>query len=464
MPQVVLDGARKRFGGTDALAGIDLRAEDGELLVVVGPSGCGKTTLLRAVAGLEALDEGRILIGERDVTRVRPAARNVSMVFQSYALFPHLTVEENIGFGLVVREVPKRVVREKVEVAAELVDCTGLLDRRPSQLSGGERQRVALARALVREPDAFLLDEPLSNLDAGLRAETRSELKRLHARVGATMLYVTHDQVEALTLGDRVAVMDAGRIRQVGTPDDVFLRPVDRFVARFLGAPSMNLVSPRTLDLGGVGEGVEVGIRPEHLRFGSGVEAEVTLVEPVGSEAFVHLRVGEEELVARVDASTRPGAGRPAARRSRPRGRAPLRPRDREAGGLSLVERRQHWLMLAPYAFGLVVLVALPALVTFALAFTEYDLIRDPTFIGVDNFRELAGDDIFRTALVNSLVFALVAVPLRLLAALGLALLLHPRFRERRRVPAGGRSCPRWCPTSRTGSSGSGCSTRSTGR
>ena len=309
MPSVALQAARKRFGDVEALADVDVEAADGELLVVVGPSGCGKSTLLRAVAGLELLDDGRVVIGERDVTRARPAARNVSMVFQSYALFPHLTAEENIGFGLAVREVPKAEARARVAEAAELVGCAHLLDRRPAHLSGGERQRVALARALVREPDAFLLDEPLSNLDAGLRAEMRAELKRLHARVGATMLYVTHDQVEALTLGDRIAVMDAGRVRQIGTPDDVFARPADRFVARFLGTPPMNLVPPGSLRLDGVPAGVEAGVRPEHVRLGEGSDAEVTLVEPVGSEAYVHLHLADQTLVARVDAAARPSPG-----------------------------------------------------------------------------------------------------------------------------------------------------------
>ncbi|HEX2293285.1 MAG TPA: ABC transporter ATP-binding protein, partial [Gaiellaceae bacterium] len=215
--RVALEGVRRRFGGTQALAGVDLEAAHGELLVVVGPSGCGKSTLLRCVAGLESVDDGRITIGERDVTQLRPAARNVSMVFQSYALFPHLTVRENIAFGLVVREEPKAEVAAKVAEASELVGVTELLDRRPFELSGGERQRVALARALVRHPDAYLLDEPLSNLDAGTRVEMRTELRRLQREVGATMLHVTHDQVEALTLADRLAVMDAGRIRQVGT-------------------------------------------------------------------------------------------------------------------------------------------------------------------------------------------------------------------------------------------------------
>jgi ABC-type sugar transport system ATPase subunit len=311
MPGLRLEGLSKSYDEIAAVRDVDLTADSGELLVVVGPSGCGKSTLLRAIAGLETVDAGVIHIGDRDVTRARPAARNVSMVFQSYALFPHLTAAENIGFGLVVREEPKRVVREKVTAAAALVGCTYLLDRRPSQLSGGERQRVALARALVREPDVFLLDEPLSNLDAGLRAEMRTELKHLHARVGATMVFVTHDQVEALTLGDRIAVMDSGVIRQVGKPDEVFGAPADRFVARFLGTPTMNIVPPAVLHLDGVPPGVEAGVRPEHVRLtpAGTVEGRVVLIEPVGSEAYVHLRVGDTPVIARVPSETRPALG-----------------------------------------------------------------------------------------------------------------------------------------------------------
>jgi multiple sugar transport system ATP-binding protein len=303
---IVLEGVHKRFGGTPALDGVDLEAIDGELLVVVGPSGCGKSTLLRCIAGLETVDDGVIQIGERDVTRIRPAARNVAMVFQSYALFPHLTVRENIAFGLVVREEPKAEVRARVAEASELVGVEALLDRRPFELSGGERQRVALARALVRRPDAFLLDEPLSNLDAGTRVQMRTELRRLHREVGATMLHVTHDQVEALTLGDRIAVMDAGRVRQVGTPDELYSRPRDRFVAAFLGTPAMNFLLPEAArPFFPVPQGIVVGVRPEHVRVvPNGVLARVEIVEVAGSDAFVHVDRG---LIAKL-----PAAGRPA--------------------------------------------------------------------------------------------------------------------------------------------------------
>jgi ABC-type sugar transport system ATPase subunit len=308
MSGLVVAGVHKSFGDVQALAGVDLEVEPGELLVVVGPSGCGKSTLLRCVAGLEAVDEGSIRIGEREVTRMRPAERNVSMVFQSYALFPHLTVADNIGFGLVVREVPKRDVRQRVAEAARTVGVQELLERRPYQLSGGERQRVALARALVRQPDVFLLDEPLSNLDAGTRVEMRSELRRLHREVGATMVHVTHDQVEALTLGDRVAVMAAGRVRQVGPPDVVYREPRDRFVAAFLGTPRMNFLGPDgARPFMPVPQGTTLGIRPEDVTLGAGgVPARVEDVEVAGSVAYVHLDNG---LVALVSVDGRPAPG-----------------------------------------------------------------------------------------------------------------------------------------------------------
>ncbi|HEU6443971.1 MAG TPA: ABC transporter ATP-binding protein [Gaiellaceae bacterium] len=307
MSRIVLEGVRRRFGETTALDGVDLEARDGELLVVVGPSGCGKSTLLRCIAGLEAVDEGRVTIGDRDVTNVRPAARNVSMVFQSYALFPHLTVRENIAFGLIVREEPKAEVRARVAEASELVGVEALLERRPYELSGGERQRVALARALVRRPYAYLLDEPLSNLDAGTRVQMRTELKRLQREVGATMIHVTHDQVEALTLGDRIAVLDRGRVRQVGTPEDVYTQPRDRFVAEFLGTPAINILTPeQARPFGEIPAGSVLGVRPEHLRLGDGVPARVELVEVAGSDAYVFLDGG---LVARVEAERRPAEG-----------------------------------------------------------------------------------------------------------------------------------------------------------
>jgi ABC-type sugar transport system ATPase subunit len=302
----------KRYGEVEALAPLDLEVSEGELLAVVGPSGCGKTTLLRLIAGLEEPSAGRVLLGEHDVTGWRPGLRNVAMVFQSHALFPHLTVEENIGFGLAVRDVPAREIGARVRSAAELVGCTEHLSRRPHELSGGERQRVALARALVREPALLLLDEPLSNLDTSLRVSLRAELKEIHRRVGGTTVHVTHDQVEALVLGDRIAVLDRGVLQQVGTPDEVWRRPANRFVATFVGSPTMNILPargplvPRALADGAV----EVGVRPEHVRLGPGGEAgTVVMVEPVGSEAYVHLAVGDLSLVARVPAESRPEPG-----------------------------------------------------------------------------------------------------------------------------------------------------------
>jgi multiple sugar transport system ATP-binding protein len=323
VPALAFENVHKQYGQVAALRGFDLVAEDGELLVLVGPSGCGKTTALRTAAGLEDVSEGTIRIGGRDVTRLLPADRNVAMVFQSYALFPHLSVAENIGFGLRARRVARPEARERVDAAARVVGCDDLLERRPHELSGGERQRVALARALVREPDVFLLDEPLSNLDAQLRVEMRAELRRLHDRLAATMVYVTHDQVEALTLGDRVAVLSDGVLQQVGRPDDVYRRPVNRFVATFLGTPAMNLLRATLADgrlragpfafevPPGVGEReLEVGIRPEHVALvADGAPAVVELVETAGNETFLHLNADGQRLVARTGPDQRPAVG-----------------------------------------------------------------------------------------------------------------------------------------------------------
>jgi ABC-type sugar transport system ATPase subunit len=328
MPGLSFRGVEKWYDEVHALRGLDLDVAEGELLVLVGPSAAGKSTALRLAAGLEEVTAGSIWIGPRDVTRVPPAERNVSMVFQSYALFPHLTVEENIKFGLSARHVPRAQAAQLVRRAAELAGCDGLFRRKPSQLSGGERQRVALARAIAREPDLFLLDEPLSNLDAQLRVHTRAELKRLHGQLGRTMLYVTHDQVEAMTLGERIAVLAEGRLQQVGGPDEVFRRPTNRFVAGFIGSPAMNFL-PARLEGGALHAGplsfeapttqerldsrrLELGIRPEHVEVSTdrhGPPAEVDVVEVAGNEAYVHLSVDSHRLVARVPAEERPEPG-----------------------------------------------------------------------------------------------------------------------------------------------------------
>ena len=328
MAELRFAGVRKDYGSIRALRGLDLDVADGELIVLVGPSGSGKSTALRAAAGLEDVTEGTIHIGARDVTRVPPAGRNISMVFQSYAIFPHLTVAENIGFGLRARGVARVEAAGRVETAAKVVGCGELLERRPFELSGGERQRVALARALVREPDVFLLDEPLSNLDAQLRVHMRAELKRLHQRLEATMIYVTHDQVEALTLGDRVAVLRDGELQQLGPPDEIYRRPGNRFVAHFIGSPAMNffpgVVHDGVLRAGPFefspvpGNGslrdrqLEAGIRPEHVRVAPeapGSPAEVQVLEVAGSETYVHLSANGDTLVARVPSQLRPEIG-----------------------------------------------------------------------------------------------------------------------------------------------------------
>ena len=290
-----------------ALTGVSFEVGDGSFVVLLGPSGCGKSTALRLVAGLELPDRGRILLGRRDVTTLPPGERNLAMVFQSYALYPHLTVRENLLFPLRMRRVPHAERGPRLARVAELLGLGELLDRAPAQLSGGQRQRVALGRALGREPEAFLLDEPLSNLDAALRGELRSELLGLHRRLGATMLYVTHDQVEALTMADRIVVLREGRLEQQGTPTELYDQPATTFVARFIGTPPMNLLPldaalPATaLVASGAPPGAaRCGLRPEDLRLGAeGLEAEVTLVERLGSETLVHLRLGAQLLVVR---------------------------------------------------------------------------------------------------------------------------------------------------------------------
>jgi len=247
--EIKLNNVSKIFsGGVVAVDSVSLTIGSGEFLVLVGPSGCGKSTLLRMIAGLEHLSDGTISIGERDVTDLPPRSRDVAMVFQSYALYPHMTVRENLGYGLKVRKIPKHEIRERVDRAAKLLGLDKLLDRKPGALSGGQRQRVAMGRAIVREPQAFLMDEPLSNLDAKLRVSMRAQLGALHARLATTTIYVTHDQIEAMTLGQRVAVMREGRIQQVDTPQELYTRPANLFVAAFIGSPAMNLVEAELAD------------------------------------------------------------------------------------------------------------------------------------------------------------------------------------------------------------------------
>jgi ABC-type sugar transport system ATPase subunit len=311
MAPITFDHLTKRFDQTTAVDDLSLDVADGEFLVLVGPSGCGKTTALRMLAGLEEITSGRILIGDRVVNHLAPGARDVAMVFQSYALYPHMTVYENLAFGLRNRRTAKAEIDDRVRRAAEILDLGGLLKRKPKQLSGGQRQRVALGRAIVREPSAFLMDEPLSNLDAALRVATRAEILKLQQRLGTTTIYVTHDQVEAMTMGDRIAVMRSGVLQQVGTPEELYTRPANLFVAGFIGSPAMNFV--RAAELGGIDPGRVVGFRPEHVQLGKdgGVEfsARVEVVEYLGDEQLVHLALRETPVLAKLPVEQRVASG-----------------------------------------------------------------------------------------------------------------------------------------------------------
>jgi sn-glycerol 3-phosphate transport system ATP-binding protein len=332
MSEIVLEGVSKHYGAVHAVDGVSFRAEAGKFLVLLGPSGCGKSTVLRMIAGLEDVTAGRIVIGGRDVTRLEPDKRRISMVFQSYALFPHLTVAENIVFGLKVRRVAADERNGRLKKVADLVGLTRELARKPSQLSGGQRQRVALARAIVAENDICLMDEPLSNLDAQLRHGMRVEIRALQQRLGMTVIYVTHDQVEAMSMADRIILMREGRIEQEGSPEELYARPATLFAARFIGTPSMNLVAledgpegavirgSREPVLRGRGAGLTLGVRPEHLRLvpdgehggapGS-VGAEVKSAEYHGADTIVEVRVGQETLFVRAAGQLRlaPGSG-----------------------------------------------------------------------------------------------------------------------------------------------------------
>jgi multiple sugar transport system ATP-binding protein len=323
MAEIELRDVVKRYEGVEAVRGINLQIPDGGFVVLVGPSGCGKTTTLRMIAGLEEVTEGSIRLGDRDVTHLEPKDRDVAMVFQNYALYPHMSIYDNVAFGLRARKLPKQEIDERVNKAAKMLGIDYLLKRKPRALSGGQQQRVAIGRATVREPAAFLFDEPLSNLDAKLRVEMREELLRLHKRLGTTVVYVTHDQEEAMTLSDIMVVMRDGKIVQRGTPAEVYLHPVHEFVARFVGSPEMNLLEG-TVEGGSFHAGdvsiavgrqldgkVKLGIRPEdvHLRGelpsdqeSEPIDAHVELTELLGSRAIVFLQTGEHNLKALVEA------------------------------------------------------------------------------------------------------------------------------------------------------------------
>ncbi len=319
MARVIIKDVRKSFGAIEVIHGVDMEIEDGQFVVLVGPSGCGKSTLLRMIAGLEVVTEGAVVIGERVVNHLAPSERDIAMVFQNYALYPHMTVAANMGYALKLRKIDKSTVAERVQRAAEILDLTPYLKRYPRQLSGGQRQRVAMGRAIVRDPQVFLFDEPLSNLDAKLRVQMRTEIKELHQRLKTTTVFVTHDQIEAMTMADSIVVMQDGRIEQVGSPLELYDRPANRFVASFIGSPSMNMIEGQVRANGSLGveaeggllplagehdvrEGqpVTYGIRPEHLDLADdgGFAARVSVVEPTGAETLVFLRLGEKEIVA----------------------------------------------------------------------------------------------------------------------------------------------------------------------
>ena len=314
MASVTYDDVTKRFDGTAAVRDFSLVIGDGEFMVLVGPSGCGKSTALRMLAGLENTSDGRIMIGDRVVNNVAPGDRDVAMVFQSYALYPHMTVYDNLAFGLRNSGVRKRDIEERVRRAAEILQMGELLKRKPKQLSGGQRQRVALGRAIVREPQVYLMDEPLSNLDAKLRVETRAEILKLQERLGTTTIYVTHDQVEAMTMGDRIAVMNAGVLQQVGTPEELYTNPRNTFVAGFIGSPSMNLVPASLVGVGG--DDRIAGFRPEHLKparngaDGYRFDARVEVTEYLGDELLVHLVRRDTPLLAKLPVEERIEMGR----------------------------------------------------------------------------------------------------------------------------------------------------------
>ncbi len=319
MADVSLNNVYKSFGKTEVIHGISCDIEDGEFIVILGPSGCGKSTVLRMIAGLEVITEGEITIEGKVVNRLEPADRDIAMVFQNYALYPHMTVYKNMAYGLKIRRMPKAEIEKRVQKAAEILELTKFLERKPQQLSGGQRQRVAMGRCIVREPKVFLFDEPLSNLDAKLRVQMRLELRNLHETLGITSVYVTHDQVEAMTLGDRLVIMDDGYVEQIGTPMEVYERPATRFVAGFIGSPSMNFLNAlvssdgATIEIPGgahlpiengsipeyAGKEVVLGIRPEHFERAGERQGDMSLnvyhVEVLGADTLVHGHFGEDK-------------------------------------------------------------------------------------------------------------------------------------------------------------------------
>jgi multiple sugar transport system ATP-binding protein len=320
MASVQISDVRKSFGGFEVLHGVSVPIEDGAFVVLVGPSGCGKSTLLRMLAGLENITSGTISIGDRVVNNVQPKERDIAMVFQNYALYPHMTVADNMGFSLKLRGADPKTISDKVKKAADILDLSRLLERFPRQLSGGQRQRVAMGRAIVRDPQVFLFDEPLSNLDAKLRVAMRTEIKELHQRLKTTTVYVTHDQIEAMTMADKIVVMQDGIVEQMGAPLELYDHPDNKFVAGFIGSPAMNFLEGKLTPNGGQpcvetasgaklplmmapaasdGRPVTYGIRPEHLEIASdGIEAEVAVVEPTGSETQIVARIGTQDIIA----------------------------------------------------------------------------------------------------------------------------------------------------------------------
>ncbi len=328
MASIRMQKLSKRFGSVEVIPPLDLTIEDHEFVVFVGPSGCGKSTLLRIIAGLETITDGDLFIGETRVNGLPASRRNIAMVFQDYALYPHMTVYQNMAFGLEMRNVPRAEIDARVQRAARMLHIEQFLARRPRELSGGQRQRVAMGRAIVRDPQVFLFDEPLSNLDAKLRGQVRAEIKALSQQLRTTMVFVTHDQVEAMTMADRIVVLHGGVVQQVGTPEEVYERPANRFVAGFIGSPAMNFFPVRLDGASAIlADGIQLpaparrhgadravlGVRPEHLvpvqDEAGAITAEVALVEPLGSDTLVHFQIGEADYVARVSPDLRPRAG-----------------------------------------------------------------------------------------------------------------------------------------------------------